>query len=90
MFTVVVPKVVTKPTKLLDKKTGEIRIEQLVMVSHPEQFTPVQTSILLDSGQKPYEVGSYALGWDSITPGEYGRAAFRVVVGARLDVKKVA
>lgn len=87
-FVIHVPKVVTKPTKLVDKKTGAFREEQLIMICHPEQFTPVQSSVLLESDQKPYEVGHYELGADSITPGEYGRAQFRVVIGKRIEVRK--
>lgn len=81
MFTILIPKIVTKPTKLVDKKTGALREEQLVMIQHPDQFTPVQGSILLDAEQKPYVAGEYELAGDSIEPGEYGRPAFRLKIG---------
>lgn len=92
MFTVVIPKIVTKPTKLVDKKTGAFLLEQLCMISHPDLFTPVQASVLLEAEQKEYEVGTYELSSDSITAGEYGRPAFRLKIGKRLDVpqKKAA
>ena len=91
MFTVVIPKVVTKATKLVDKGTGAFLMEQLVKISHPDLFTDVQASVLLEATQKEYEPGTYELGADSITAGEYGRPAFRLKIGKRLDaVKKAA
>lgn len=87
-FTVYIPKVVTKSTKLVDKKTGAFLEEQLVMVQHPDQFTPVQGSVLLDGGQKPHEPGHYELAADSIAPGEYGRPAFRLVIGRRIEAQR--
>lgn len=90
MHTISIPKIVVRPTKLVDKKSGEMRNEQLVMITHPELFTPVQGSVLLESGQTPYEVGTYHLGGDSIQPGEYGRPAFRLVVGQRIDAQRKA
>lgn len=91
-FSILIPKIVVRPTKLVDKKSGNFRDEQLVMIQHPDQFTPVQGSVLLDGDQKPYEIGTYELGADSITPGEYGRAQFRLVIGKRVDAaaKKAA
>lgn len=86
MFFVRIPKEATKPTRIVDKKTGELRIEQTVLIVHPEQFTPVQASVLLEAGQTPYPVGDYEIAADSISPGEYGRAAFRLVIGARRGV----
>ena len=90
MFTILIPKIVVKPTKLVDKKTGVFREEQLVMIKHPDQFTPVQGTIMLDSDQKPYEVGEYELAGDSIEPGEYGRPSFRLKIGRRIDAAKKA
>lgn len=81
MYTILIPKIVTKPTKLVDKKTGALREEQLVMIQHPDLFTPVQGSILLEAEQQPYAVGEYNLAGDSIEPGEYGRPAFRLKIG---------
>jgi hypothetical protein len=86
MFTVVIPRVLIKPTKLVDKKTGAFVDEQVVTICHPDLFTPVQASVLLSNDLKPYEVGTYELGGDSITAGEYGRPAFRLVVGRKVEV----
>lgn len=83
-FIVHIPKVVIKPTKLVDKKTGAFRDEQLVMIEHPDQFTPVQGSVLLNTDQKPYEPGRYELAGESIAPGDYGRPQFRLVIGKRI------
>lgn len=85
MFTILIPKVQTKPTKLVDKKTGAFLEEQLVLIHHPEQFTPVQASILLDGAQQPYATGRYEMSGDSITAGEYGRPAFRLKLGKRIE-----
>lgn len=90
MFFVRIPKEVVKDTRIVDKKSGALRKEQLVMICHPEQFTPVQSSILLEEGQAPYPVGDYHLGADAISPGEYGRAQFRLTLGSRLDAKRAA
>lgn len=92
MFTVVIPKIVLKPTKLVNKKTGEMVSEQIVTIHHPEYFTPVQASVLVDDNSKAYETGTYELSSDSLKPGAYGRPEFRLVIGKRLDVspKKVA
>ena len=93
MFTVSVPRISVKTSKLVDKKTGAFLEEQLVLIVHPEQFTPVQSSVLLEGGQSPYDVGTYEIRGDSIEAGEYGRASFRLKIGKRLDapqVRKVA
>jgi hypothetical protein len=83
--------VLTKPTKLVDKATGAFREEQLVQINHPDLFTPVQGSVLLEATQKPFEVGNYELAGDSIESGEYGRPSFRLKIGKRIDpVKKAA
>jgi|GEM_PF-6892990 hypothetical protein len=52
-FFVRIPQVVTKASRVADKTTGEFRLEQLVQIIHPTQFTPVQASILLQIGQTP-------------------------------------
>lgn len=85
MFTVLIPKIQTKTSKLVDKKTGAFLEEQTVLIVHPEQFTPVASSVLLEGSKTPYPVGRYELGSESISPGEYGRAAFRLVIGKKLD-----
>lgn len=90
MFTVSVPRVSTKTSKLVDKKTGAFLEEQLVLITHPEQFTPVQASVLLEVGQHAYDVGTYEIHADSFTSGEYGRPAFRLKIGKRLDALKKA
>jgi hypothetical protein len=92
MYTVVIPKVVLKPTKLVNKKTGEMVSEQLVMINHPEYFTPVQASVLVDDNSKAYEPGIYEMSSDSLKPGAYGRPEFRLVIGKRIDgaAKKAA
>lgn len=81
MFTISIPKIQTKPTKLVDKQTGAFLLEQLVLINHPEQFTPVQASVLLEANQNPYEPGRYHLHPDSIVAGEYGRPAFKLKLG---------
>lgn len=92
MFTVNVPRLSVKTSKLVDKKTGVFLEEQLVLIVHPEQFAPVQCPVLLEAGQHPYEVGNYEMASDSITGGEFGRPAFRLKIGKRLDavIKKAA
>ena len=87
-FYVNIPSVVVKPTRITDKKTGEIRQEQLIQICHPEQFTPVQSSILLDDPSKPLAAGRYHLAADSIESGEYGRPTFRPKIGAPIAASK--
>ena len=82
MYTILIPKVVTQATKLVDKRTGEVMQEQLVAISHPELFTPIQAKVLLDG--KPYEAGTYEMAADSLTSGEYGRPAFRLKLGKKV------
>lgn len=89
MFFVRIPKVAVKETRIVDKKTGQLRKEQTVLIVHPEQFNPVQSSVLLEPDQAPYPVGDYTLGADSITAGEYGRAAFRLVIGDPIKAAQV-
>lgn len=90
MFTVLIPKVVTKPTKLVDKKTGVFLEEQLVQITHADLFSPVQASILLEATEKPKEIGRYEMAADSLSAGEYGRPAFRLKIGKKIEPQKAA
>ena len=87
-FYIAIPTVVVRPTRITDKKTGELRQEQLIQIVHPEQFTPVQAAILLDDPSKPYPVGKYSIAADSIEAGEYGRPNFRPKVGSPIAAPK--
>lgn len=87
-FEIHIPACVVRPTRMTDKKTGEIKQEQLIQIVHPDQFTPVQASIILDDPSKPFPVGRYALAADSIEAGEYGRPTFRPKVGKLLSASK--
>lgn len=90
MFTVLIPKIVTKPTKLVDKKTGAFLLEQLVQIDHPEQFCPVAASILLEATDNPKEIGRYHMAAESLSAGEYGRPAFRLKLGKKIEAQKAA
>ncbi|MCK5770834.1 single-stranded DNA-binding protein [Algiphilus sp.] len=89
-FFVRIPQVVTRPTKLMGRESGKPLHEQLVLVCHPQQFTPVQDSVLLEEGQQPYQPGEYHLGWESITAGKYGRSEFRLKIGELIRQAKAA
>jgi hypothetical protein len=73
---------------MVDKKTGAFLEEQLVMLEHPDQFTPVQGSVIVD--HNPWPVGRYHLSGDSIEPGEYGRPSFRLKIGKLIEAKKAS
>jgi len=86
-FFIRVPRIVVRPSRVADKTTGKFREEQLLVIVHPDQLTPVQASILLPSDGQPYAVGDYEMSSDSIQPGQYGRPEFRLVVGPKIEPK---
>lgn len=84
-----VPAVITRDTKLQNKDKSFAK-EQAVLLHIEGRLAPLETSVLLNGGAQPHEVGSYSVDPSSFGSGNYGSVTFRLRLGAKLQAPAVS
>lgn len=78
-----VPAVVTRESNLKNKD-GSLAVEQTVLLVIDGKLAPLEASVLLRAGSKPFEVGDYDVDPSSFSSGNYGSVNFRLRVGQKI------
>ena len=78
-----IPQVVTRESGLKNKD-GSYAVDQTVLLVIDGKLAPLESSVLLRAGSKPFEVGDYEVDSASFSSGNYGSVNFRLRVGPKI------